>query len=291
MDAKQTLDFYTPEQRMGLICQRGGQELALTKSIDRFTVCFDDSSTNVGMVLPIKEQKSILGSSLQELQVNPIHLAPAMQEIRQQSNVKFVSHVYFFEASPHNPVYLTDEIMVQYQSEEEERRGWENDHGLELLKPILEIPHTYIYRVGESATQNPLKIVNQLKAHAGILRAEVNIIAERRTFSLGGDALSIEDWYHNALPEAGEGDQAHIHLRDAWQMTKGDSKVALAIADLSFSYQGATNLLGEVAVGSLTGVAPECELVPLPSPQYFDDGAIEEFFDLATAREASVIFM
>ena len=61
-----------PEKNVGVLLQRGGEELALLKVSDRFTVSTtSDAAEQLSQALPIEEQQEIPRTSLKEFRVDP----------------------------------------------------------------------------------------------------------------------------------------------------------------------------------------------------------------------------
>ncbi|MGC1393867.1 MAG: peptidase S8, partial [Coleofasciculaceae cyanobacterium] len=69
-----------PEKSMGILLQRGGEELALIKVSDRFTVRPTSSTVadELGEALPIEPDRQIENAQLQEFTVAPRQRDAAM---------------------------------------------------------------------------------------------------------------------------------------------------------------------------------------------------------------------
>src|SRR3712207_6199077 len=101
-----------PEQSVGVLLQRGGEELALEKVSDRFTVrpTSPTAALMLAESLPVAQQREIPRAQLQEFTVAPEQRDEAMQAARNSDVVAFASHVYQLKDNPETYVYLTDKL-------------------------------------------------------------------------------------------------------------------------------------------------------------------------------------
>jgi len=317
-----------PEESAGFILQRGGEELALEKVCDRFTVrpTGTPSPDNWTARVPVKFSRSAGRTKLEEYTVEPAHLEQAMQAARESQAVAFVSHVYQLKNNPRTLIYLTDEITVQFGElvEPATRKAIAASLGCRELQPVEGIPNTFIYQVTELSRENPVKIANRLTGRKEVLTAEPNIVTLSAPHYRPKDTLYPKQWYLYSTggPEIAAG--CHIDIEKAWDITRGVRSVVVAVADDSVDlnhpdFQGSGKIVAPkdfkekdllplpgaeednhgtacagVAVAEETGtgivgVAPGCALMPIRTTGYLDDSAIEEIFNWATDRGASVI--
>jgi SAM-dependent MidA family methyltransferase len=105
-----------PEKSVGVLLQRGGEELALMKVSDRFTVRPTSSTVanELTDALPIKRDREITSAQLQEFTVAPKQRDASMQAARNNNDIAFASHVYQLKDNPETLVYLTDQITIQF---------------------------------------------------------------------------------------------------------------------------------------------------------------------------------
>ena len=108
-----------PESSLGMILQRGGEELCLQKVSDRFTLRFHPqlSPSQLSQLGWGIWQRSIPQANLEIFRVTPQHLERAMSQAREGENVAFASHVYQLQDNPGAFVYITDELTIQFTSE------------------------------------------------------------------------------------------------------------------------------------------------------------------------------
>jgi subtilisin family serine protease len=319
--------FGVPETMLGLILQRGGEELLLQKESDRFTIHLNDYA-------PRNWQRRIQGTwcrqishvALHEIQVKPQELDAAMSRCRQFDWVEFASHIYQCVENPETLVYLTDEITLHFGDvPEATREQIVETEKLILVRPVAGMENTFIFRVTPQSPGNPIKIANRLAGQSEVLSAEPNIILHSQQLYRPQDTLYHKQWY---LQNNGNAKQlaqgSHIDAQRAWDYTRGLRSITVAIADDSIDlnhpdFQGMGKIVaprdfrerdfvplpGEtsdnhgtacagVAVAEETGtgivgVAPGCALMPLRTSGYLDDNSIEQLFEWAMEKGADVI--
>ena len=315
-----------PEESIGSILQRGGEELALEKVSDRFTVRPTSQAADVTQSVPAKATLEIPKANLQEFIVDPSGRDKAMQAARASEDVAFASHVYQLKENPQTLVYLTDQVTIQFAPsvEEETRNAIASEHGLQLLKPVNGIPNTFVFHLTPQATENPVKIANRLMGRKEVLTAEPNIVVRQEQHYRPKDSLYPQQWYLNNAGANQVAASSHISVEKAWDITRGVRSVVVAVTDDGFDlnhpdFQGAGKIVapkdfkdqdflplpGEedenhgtacagVAVAEETGsgivgVAPGCALMPLRTTGFLDDESIEQLFEWAIQNGASVI--
>lgn len=315
-----------PEESVGNILQRGGEELALEKVSDRFTVRPTSQAADVTQSVPAEPTLEIPKADLQEFIVDPSGRDKAMQAARASEDVAFASHVYQLKENPQTLVYLTDQVTIQFAPsvEEETRNAIASEHGLQLLKPVNGIPNTFVFHLTPQATENPVKIANRLMGRKEVLTAEPNIVVRQEQHYRPKDSLYPQQWYLNNAGANQVAASSHISVEKAWDITRGVRSVVVAVTDDGFDlnhpdFQGAGKIVapkdfkdqdflplpGEedenhgtacagVAVAEETGsgivgVAPGCALMPLRTTGFLDDESIEQLFEWAIQNGASVI--
>ncbi|MDY6936401.1 MAG: S8 family serine peptidase [Cyanobacteriota bacterium] len=321
------------DDNIGVILQRGGEELILYKVSDRFTVCAAPGVKQSELVdrIGIEQYQSIsVGSRtrtpLVEFTVAASELETALQAARDLEAVAFASHVYQIREDPETPIYLTNEIVVQFAADVESQAQDEiaTTVGLHQLEPIDGVANTYVYQVTKQATENPVKIANRLMRHPGVLTAEPNIIVPTTSHYRPRDPLYPRQWYLHHTGGSQLASNSHISVEQAWDITRGERSVVVAVTDDSVEidhpdFQGPGKIVaprdlkdkdylplpgrasdnhGTACAGvcvaeengkGVVGVAPGCALMPIRTSGYLDDESIDKLFDWAIANNASVI--
>jgi subtilisin family serine protease len=317
----------TPQQE-GLILQRGGEELALEKAGDRFTIrpVEGQSMEDLAPQIHALEVNAIPTIGLIELQVDPVQLDQAMQVARSSRQVAFASHVYRLQNSPNTFVYLTDEVTIQFaaQVEQEQAEAIATSLGLRTVQPVVGVPHTFVFHVTDQAQSNPIKIANQLMRRSDVLTAEPNVAIKSQSLYRPRDPDYPKQWYLNNGGGQDLAAGSHIFAEGAWEITRGSRSVVVAVADDGFDlnhpdFQGKGKLIspknfkevnalplpegtqenhGTSCAGlaiaeennvGIVGVAPGCSFMPIRTTGFLDDNAIEQIFNWATEQGAWVI--
>ena len=317
-----------PEKSVGILLQRGGEELALVKVSDRFTVRPTSRKAvhELTSILPAEPLREIPRTHLQEFTVAPRQRDEAMQAARNSDAVAFASHVYQLKDHPETLIYLTDQLTIQFTPEIEQAAiaAIAAEFGLQSIKPVVGIPNTFVFQLTSNATENPIKIANRLIGRPEILIAEPNIVVPKQSHYRPRDPLYSKQWYlnHNGGSELAAG--SHINVEKAWDITRGDRSIVVAIADDAIDvnhpdFQGTGKIVAPkdlkdqdflplpgssdeshgtacagVAVAEengigIAGVAAGCALMPIRTTGFLDDESIDQLFDYCVANNASVI--
>ncbi|MEC4985374.1 MAG: S8 family serine peptidase [Oscillatoria sp. PMC 1068.18] len=315
-----------PAASVGIILQRGGEELALSKVGDRLTLSLQPPDAEFPPPIAHLPHQQIPRTNLFIVSVTPADLEVTMQTARELENVAFASHVYQLTNNPETRVYLTNEITIQFTPDldAETKINLATEFGLQLLKPIAGIDHAFVYQLTTAATENPLKIANRLIGKPGILVAEANIILRRESFYRPLDNFYPEQWYLHHEGGYLLDINSHIDAEKAWEITRGVRSIVVAVTDDAFDinhpdFQGEGKIVAPrdfqgqdflplpendseshgtacagVAVAEengqgVVGVAPGCALMPLRTTGFLDDESIESLFNWAVEKGASVI--
>ncbi|MBD2386118.1 S8 family serine peptidase [Cylindrospermum sp. FACHB-282] len=324
-------DFSTtgvPASSQGLVLQRGGEELILEKALYRFTIRLvsDLGRSQLSQLTWGVWRRTIPPAQLELFTVEPGQLEAAMSQARADQNVAFASHVYKIKDNPGSFVYLSDQITIQFAS-------WVDSAKINAIattfrlvqdKPVLGLPNTFVFLVTKEATENPLKIANQLSGLPFVLAVEPNIIIQQEPHYKPRDPLYTQQWYlnHNGGNQLAVG--SHIDAEKAWDITRGVRSVVVAVVDDSFDlnhpdFQGLGKVVaprdlkendflplpdekepshGTACAGiavaeengtGIAGVASGCALMPIRTTGFLDDESIEEIFDWAINKGASII--
>lgn len=307
---------------------RGGRKIALRKQPDRFTVRLRRGATpeHIEAEGPVDLRAHLDRQNLHELSVEAENLEAAMERARSNDEVAFASHVYAFEQAPEDSLYLMDEITVQFVPEagDAEIEALIAPHGLELLRPVEGVERTFVFRVTEQATENPIKIANRLAEEALVEASEPNLAVRQQSLHTPTDSQYRHQWHLHHDGGISLRDGSHIDVQRAWDLTRGERGIVVAVADDSVDlahddFQGAGKIVAPVdfkgqdleplpeaaddnhgtacaavAVAEennagTVGVAPGCALMPIRTTGFIDDGSIENLCDWVIDRGASVL--
>ncbi|MBP0020790.1 MAG: S8 family serine peptidase [Cyanobacteria bacterium SBLK] len=315
-----------PENRVGLILQRGGEELNLLKVGDRLTLRLVSPDVELPPELGLLRYNALPESQLIEILVEADALERVMSMARRLDLVAFASHVYQLEKNPETLVYLTDELTIQFLDgmAEEEREAIADHFNLQLLDSLDGIADAFIYRLTPQSRENPIKLANRLAASDRVLLAEANILVRGESFYTPRDDFYRQQWYLYHRPGNQLSGNSHVDAEKAWDITRGSRSVIVAVADDAIDvrhpdFQGQGKVVSPrdfknrdfspqpdnsqeshgtacagVAVAEengqgVVGVAPGCALMPLRTTGYLDDNSIEQLFDWVVQKGASVM--
>lgn len=316
------------EKNLGVLLQRGGKELVLSKASDRFTVRPTDSSAIEELAPSISAQRQglIPRTQLQEFAVEPQKRDEVMQATRNNHDVAYVSHVYQIRGNPETLIYLTDQLTIQFipEMKSEAIRAIAAALGLELLKSLEDIPNTFVFQLTSQARENPIKIANRLMGRPEVLIAEPEIVVPQEPHYRPQDDRYSQQWYLQHYGGSMLAPDSHIDVEKAWDITRGKRSIVVAITDDAIDlnhpdFQGQGKVVaprdfkdkdflplpgskseshGTACAGiavaeengnGIVGVAPGCALMPIRTTGFLDDSTIEELFDWAIKHNASVI--
>ncbi|MBE9230600.1 S8 family serine peptidase [Cuspidothrix issatschenkoi LEGE 03284] len=311
-----------------LTLQRGGEELMLEKTLYRFTIRTNGniSREKLSQIPGAVWRRSITQARLELYTVSPDQLDIVMSQLRADENMAFVSHVYTLENNPGTFVYLSDQITVQFATwvDNTKINVIANTFNLVQDQPVEGVPNTFVFLVSKQATQNPVKITNQLQTLPEVLAAEPNIIIQQEPHYRPQDSFYPQQWYlnHNGGNQLVAG--SHISVEQAWDVTRGVRSIVVAVVDDSFDlrhpdFQGNGKVIaprdlkendflplpgeketshGTACAGlavaeengsGIVGVAPGCAMMPIRTTGFLDDKSIEDAFNWAVEKGASVI--
>ena len=316
------------DENLGVLLQRGGEEIPLVKVSDRFTIRPVDPSSAIdwATTMGAKEHKSVPRSDLEVFTVEADTLEESMQQARSIEAVEFVSHLYQGQHDPGLLVYLSNEITIQFADDVDRANSdaIAAAVGLKVERPLEGIPNTFIFELTRDCRENPIKIANRLMRSPQVLAAEPNIIIETQCYYRPKDNLYYKQWYlsHNGGSQLAA--NSHINVEAAWDITRGLRSVVVAITDDSIDinhpdFQGLGKIVAPrdlkdrdflplpgaaednhgtacagVAVAEengqgVVGVAPGCTLMPIRTTGFLDDKSVEDVFEWALTKGASVI--
>jgi subtilisin family serine protease len=319
---------------------RGGEVLPLVKHEDRFSLRLNETADEAMTIAAIVENSTAanlatycgdvaIGSdqALKLLEFAATQdLDQAMAAARGLPGVAFVSHVYMIAESAGSLVYLADELSILFQPDldPDRRQALAAAFAIEFVTPIVGLPDAFVYRLTSEAKANPIKLANAIATLPEVVNVEANVVIRSTPNYRPSDSLYSRQWYlqHSGGSQLTEG--SHINIETAWNVTRGDRSIVVAIADDSIDldhpdFQGMGKIvapqdfadrdflplpeaesdnhgtacagvcLAEETGDGVVGVAPGCAMMPIRTTGYLDDVSIEELFNWTIAKGAAVI--
>jgi len=313
---------------LGKYFWRAGERIEIVEAPDRFTVRMRRGvpSEKVGESYHTVHKARLARQNLDEFSVDADERDAVMAHVRSGGEVEFASHVYAPASEPQTKLYLTDQITVQFKPEvsDAEIEKVVAEHGLTIVKQIQGLPRAFVLGVGPQAKENPIKVANRLAASDQVLASEPNLAVATKRQYIPSDTLFPEQWHLHNTGGPQLAVTAHIDAVRAWDLTRGERGVIVAVADDSCDlghtdFQGAGKLVAPrdfagsdfdpqpelvddnhgtaccgVAVAEengsgVVGVAPGCALMPIRTTGYIDDTSIEDLCDWVIAHNAGVL--
>ena len=311
----------------GKLIHRGNENLLLEKVTDRFAVRLKrgKSSSDIARRYHSHHNKCFHRQHLDEFSVSSDKCDEIMDQLRASDDVEFATHVYHLESDTEHPVYITDEVTIQFQPDTNDQliEALVVESGLNLRKKVLGLVNTYVFHLTAQSHENPIKLCNRLLNSDAIIACEPNLLVETRKNYVPTDELFKYQWHldHDGGPFLS--DSSHVDAIKAWDIEKGQRSVIIAVIDDSIDvnhrdFQGEGKIVAPVdflgrdflplpeavndnhgtacagvAVAEengngVVGIAPGCALMPIRMGG-IDDNSIEEYFSWAVTNGASVI--
>lgn len=292
----------------GVLLQRSTEGLPLTKLNDRFTMrlvperSLEQVLERSEIDVVASQVRSLGEFNLVELQTNPDILDTTMERVRQLDGVAFVSHVYQMQGNSDTPIYLMNQLTVQFAPAvtSEQMQSIAASFGLRVLKLVPGVVKAFAFEVTNHATANPIKLANRLLHLPEVLMAEPNI------------AVEVE-WNVDPQEQPRAAWQAYspqLGLESAWTLTRGTRSIAIAVMGKAIDWhhpilQGVGKIVApfpesvqaNCEAGKTTPaytllpieLAPECACMPLLLPDLIDDQVVEQWFEWVTEQGAAVV--
>jgi subtilisin family serine protease len=306
---------------------RGGQKIELEKEGDRFTILPSSPeqleqarhAPGVRDIKPITNQVFKVETTVTERDT-------AMAALRSDAFKTIAHHAYYPKNSEGTVFYLTDQVIVRFDSKITDAQidAILEKYGLKVLKEYEEQPGTYLLQVTSTSGQNPIKITNLLAEEKSIVFAEPNLVNRFQSAFIPQDSFFPRQWHLNAKPGPQLIAEASVSAVTAWDVTRGDRQIVVAIIDDGFDlshpdFQGAGKVvfpkdyvdgdanpfpeaqhgdyhgtpcagvaIAESNGSGVVGVAPGCAFMPVRFPLSADDNLMIEIFE-EVGRHADVI--
>ena len=312
---------------MGNYFWRGRQRIELEKEEEFFTVIAksEEQLEKVRQIPGVQDVKPV-ENRVFKVQVSPGLRDQAMDTSRSKEVGIIAHHAYRPHQGEGTRYYLTDQISVKFKPETSVQRieVTLQQYGLRLIKEYPGSPNTYLLQVTDDAKENPIKVANKLAELAEVEYAEPNLINRFQPFYVPADPLFPRQWHLKSSPGPELAADAHVSATDAWDITRGNRSVVVALLDDGFDLShpdftgvdkvkhakdyvdGDSNPFPTTSEGDyhgtpcagvaiaeennqgVVGVAPGCSFMPVRFPLSADDDLLWEIFDYV-GRHADVI--
>lgn len=308
---------------------RRGVKIALQKAPNKFTIKLRNgvNAEEVSKKLKCNPSKILDRQKLTEIEMEDTRsLEEPLETLRRESGVQFASNVYHIQGDPMAVLYPTEELTIQFKSgtTDDEITSCAEEFGLIVVKEIAGLEKAWVMRLSEQVQKDSVELAADIEGHTAVDQVEPNLAIEIENYYTPTDTKYPEQWHlnHNGGPQLSE--NSHVHAEAAWDITRGDRDVVVAIVDDSVDlfhtdfdlvdkivaprdFQGrdfdpqpeltsdnhGTSCAG-VAVAEengegVVGIAPECSLMPVRMSGFLDDNSIEELFEWVLDNGADVV--
>ncbi len=317
------------EQSQAEYFWRGGKKMYIHRKPNAFTVRMRQGANPQTLAEKhnCKKCQSLDRQNLTEFEVDGTRsLEDTLKSLKEDHNVAFASNVYVLDADPDSQLYPTDEITIQFSDEvaNEQVEKTLSDFGLEILKQVKGIDNCWVVRLAPHLQKDSIVIANELQELEIVEVAEPNVTISLEKFYVPTDNLYEDQWHlqHNGGPQLTDG--AHVFAEAAWDVTRGERSIVVAIMDDSVdldhddlaiedkivaprdfqnsdfdpSPESSSDNHGTACAGvavaeenglGVVGIAPNCALMPIRMTGFLDDNSIESQFEWAMENGASVV--
>ena len=154
--------------------------------------------------------------------------------IAQADQIESAHHAYNPVDSPNTRYYLTDKIIVKFKENtpKEAIESILDETKTRIVKEYKNNPNTFLIQISKDSRYNPIKIANFLsEKKETVYYAEPNLINRYTQFYIPMDDLFINQWHLQSWDGPQLIQDADISVTKAWDITKGERSIVVAILD------------------------------------------------------------
>lgn len=133
-----------------------------------------------------------------------------------------------------DPILETDEFVIRFKSDigRDEVVEVLRAEGAEIVRPLGDYsPNGYLARVISPEQRGALETANALHGRSGVIYSHPNFIWPKASRFMPNDPLYPMQWHLNNVGGAGGVAGADIRVERAWDITRGDPNLIVAILD------------------------------------------------------------
>lgn len=155
-----------------------------------------------------------------------------LEEAMMQARTDSVAHHVYEVEDTDEEIVITDQIILEFQHE-----------GTGLLEELMQefallykgrLGNAHVLQVTDASARNPLKVANEIAERAGVKSCTPEVMLELQYHR--EPALAVEQWYLAAdlVDHADVAPGCDIQALEAWEITKGDPEIVIAVVDDGF---------------------------------------------------------
>lgn len=307
---------------------RGRKKVTIKKSSDYISVRTKRGTPpeTVTRSMDCQLDKHIAQQNISVFNVNPNRRESLLEEMKQQYDVVYAANVFQMENDPDGQLFLTDELTIQFESGTSAQVITElgNQFGIEYVKQVKGLVDCFVFKVAEGNDLDTVDTTNALIERPEVAWCEPNVVVKQQAYYTPSESLYDEQWhlFHNGGINLEDG--AHVDAEKAWDITRGNRSIIVAVADDGFDLahpdlSGQNKIVGAydffsqdfdpipddpqenhgtsvagVAVGEengagVLGIAPGCSLMPIRTSGFLDDNSVEALFEYVMESGAAVM--
>jgi len=139
----------------------------------------------------------------------------------------------FFLPSTEVPLILTDEFVVKFKPDitRSQIDAFNAANYVELVKKSPHVENKMVLKVTEASWGNAIEVANAYYESALTVFSHPNFIVHTEERFVPDDALYSDQWHLENTGQRGGTADADIDAEDAWDITRGDSSIIIAVID------------------------------------------------------------
>lgn len=303
---------------------RGGKAISIEREPDFFTTIIPNKNLlpSLERIPEVQQVKQVHGQiyKIRSIAGQRDELMTHLRKELPKGSV--VHHAYNPVGDPITRYYITDQIIVRFQSGTAESTATTllARFKLEIVRQYTSQQPTYLVQVTDATGKNPLKVSAALQEESTVEFAEPNLINRYEEAYLPTDTLFERQWHLRSWDGLEVIAGADVDAVNAWEISRGSRAVTVAVIDDGFElthpdlsghgkipyqidfvdndtlplptqtngdYHGtpcAGVAIGEENGQGIVGVAPSCSFLPVRFPLSADDNLLWEIFEYAGQR-------
>jgi len=175
----------------------------------------------------------------------------SVNRLRAENNV--VHHVYCDQQTNENEYLITESFFIKFKQDTPENRILEYLEAENLVVEQAMGDKTYLVQVTNATGRNPIRTANAAASREDVEYAEPNLIRPLMKFAfIPPDSLFSQQWHLHA-PDPGTDlvAGAGIFAPEAWDLTRGQREIVIAVADDGFDlthpdFQGQSKVVAQM---------------------------------------------
>ncbi|HHT9125393.1 MAG TPA: S8 family serine peptidase [Candidatus Brocadiia bacterium] len=224
----------------------GGKKIPLLRHKNLFAVKLVETQriASLQMTSVLERNKGLkLSKKSKFFERHKIHLLESCDEgngekhdsiiccLRDDPDVAYVQPVFVTDAD--EPLVMSDCFVAKFASKlsRKEIDGINAENGVEIVKPIEVDSNVYVLRITRLKNRTTLDVANNYHQMDGVEWSHPDWIRRLELRHIPDDPLFPNQWHLNNNGAGGGVADADVDAPEAWDLTKGDEEIIIAIID------------------------------------------------------------